>query len=342
MQFYFLNSTLAPVGAVGHVLRAAVRRRFFSPGELELFCSARQSIPQNSVYLYDAEHDVIAVLESYSRLPDGTQRLYGRSAECLLERRIIRLNGYYTGSVAGALGMVMSAYVTQATERLPVKIGNTDGLPVSAQLRYNFNRVSDWLYTTLARYGASYTLTAAERDTGFTFDVVKGQDLSPSVSERGIILREEDGDITAVRLSDDSRVAPNVLLVVGNDGRYAQYPQSSELHGIDRREGLLSARDIYPSSYSTDEAYLNALRGRGEEQLSRYRERISFTADGSCGTRRFGRDYSLGDECECVLAGGEKLKLRAVLVEYLYGNGVCRERVGFGGSGARAETAASE
>lgn len=342
MQFYFLNGTLAPVGDATHVLRAAVRRRFYSPGEIELFCSARQSLPQGSVYLYDAEHDVIAVLESYSRLPDGTQRLYGRSAECLLERRLIRLNGYYTGSVAGAVSMVMSAYVTQATDPLPVKPGNIGTLPASAHLRYNFNRVSDWLYTTLARYGASYTLTALERDESFTFNVVKGKDLSPSGSESGITLREEDGELTSVRLSDDSRVAPNVLLVVGNDGRYAQYPQSAESHGTARREGLLSARDVYPSSYSTDEAYLNALRERGEEQLSRYRERISFTADGSGGTRRFGRDYSLGDELECVLAGGEVLKLRAVLVEYLYENGVCRERVGFGGSGASAETAASE
>lgn len=332
MDFYLLGETLSVVAAVPHIISARVTRRFFAPGEIEITTSVPVRLPSSAVYVFDAERDVCAVIERVERLPDGRGVIFGRSAECLLERRVIRLGGAYNGSVAGALGMVLGKYVTGGAAPLPVKLGKTEGLPSSASLRFDFDTVSNWLYTTLARYGASYTLSASDTDGVFVFDTLCGRDLAPSDSELGVRIRESDGTLEDVSLSVDERGMSNVLYVAGSDGRYAEYPASSDVLGIRRREAFLKARDVSPSDYSTDEAYFEALRKRGEEKLSAYRERINFTGS-ACGGRyhRFGIDYDLGDLCELELTDGEILKLRVTAVQYTLEGGSTLTKVGFGG-----------
>ncbi len=332
MEFCLLNDSLAVVGYLNNIVKARVTRRFFAPGEIELTTSRIPTIPDSAHYIYEAKHGVCAVIEKMRRGEDGECVIGGRTAECLLERQLLKKEGYYIGSVAGAVNLILQQYVLTGGVFPTLRMGKTDSLPGNEKLRFEWMSVSEWLYRALARYGASYKLDLADGDDKFTFNTVTGQDLTSSGDIAGVIIREEDGSLEGARFSLDGSDYANVLCIVGNDGRYATIPETVSVVGLERREAFLEARDIYPTSFSTDDAYFAALRERGEGHLSAYRERVSFSGEVTGGKyHRFGTDYTLGDICTVELSSGISLSLRVCSVTYTYENGAELVHVGFGG-----------
>lgn len=335
MEFCLLNESLAVVGYLEHIVSARVTRRFFAPGEITVLTSHAPSLPSSARYIYEAKHGVCAVIEKLEHTEDGGGRISGRTAECLLERQLIKREGYYTGSVAGAVRLVLQLYALAGGTFPTLQIGSTDHLPGNERLRLEWTSVSEWLYRNLARYGASFCLTIADgtSDTDkFTFNTVIGRDLTPTEESAGVIIREEDGSLENARFSVDESGYANVLCVIGGDGRYASLPTDDAPSGLDRRETFLEAWDILPTAYDSDEAYFEALRERGEGRLSEYREAISFTGEVTGGNfHRYGTDYELGDICALELASGTQLSLRVCSVTYTLEDGAELIRVGFGG-----------
>ena len=331
MEFYLLDDSLTVVGTLDRITRAETTRRFFAPGELKIELFSAVSIPKRARYIYCAEYNVYAVIEKLSYTKNGSSVISGRSVECLLERQALKRSGYFNGSVENAVRVAISTFAVSSGAFPGLVIGDVSGLPTQSVTLYDWMSLSEWLYTTLGRYGASYRLDSAETDSFFTFNVVFGRNLTSRGGGKTVLIREEEGSLEDVGFSVDEKGYRNVICVVGNDGRYVTVP-SNIPDGLDRREGIIMAKDIYPASFSDDESYLAALRMRGESRLASFSERIIFTGSAfGDGTYRPGRDYDLGDICEVETKSGVTLALRVTSVKHVYEHGVKMTEVRFGG-----------
>lgn len=332
MEFYLLNDELAVVGILDRITHAKVTRRFFAHGETSVTLAHSFTVPETARYIFEPSEGSCAVLEKIEYPAAGGCILSGRSAESLFERQVLKREGYFSGSVENAVKTVLSAFASGNGAFPSFVVGDTSNLPQSAQVLFEWQSLSQWLYGILGRYGASFRLDLGEDDSVFTFNVVFGTDRS----SRGtvsvpVIISEDDGSLEDVSFSVDEEGYANVICVVGNDGKYVTVPDDAP-DGLDRREGILLARDIYPASYETEEAYLDALRYRGESRLASFSERIIFTGSASGkGTYIFGRDYFLGDICEIRTKSGQVLALRVTSVTDTYENGVVCRGIRFGG-----------
>ena len=332
MEFYLLNDELAVVGIIDRITHARVTRNFFAPGEISVSAAERVCVPDSARYIYEPGEGCCAVIEKTVYPAGGGCTVSGRSAEALFERQVLKREGYLYGSVATALEVVLLTYAPANGAFPDLAVGNITGLPDLDVIPFEWKDLSHWFYDTLARFGASYRLDMGDFDSFFTFNVVFGTDRSSFGDGKSYVLIREDGDcLENVSFSVDTKGYSNVICVVGNDGRYVTVPDNAP-SGLDRREGILFARDVYPASFETDEEYLSVLRARGESRIASYSERITFSGRASGnGMYRFGRDYFLGDICDIETKSGQHLALRVVSVTDTYENGVVLRDVRFGG-----------
>ena len=330
MEFYLLNDSLSVVGTLEGITYAEVRRRFFAPGEITVKTADKLALPKTAKYIYDAENDVYAVIERLSYPAYGGSLVSGRSVECLFERQLVKRHGYLNGSVESAVRVALTSFAVSNGAFPRLAVGDVSGLPESAVTFFDWVSLSEWLYSTLGRYGASYRLDAPGADSFFTVSVVFGRDLTSRSGGKTVLIREEDGSLDDASFSVDETDYSNVICVVGNDGRYVTLPENLP-EGLDRREGVIMAKDIYPSSFETEAAYLDALRKRGESRIKSFSERITFTGSArGDGAYVFGRDYDLGDICEIETKSGVTLALRVTSVTNVYEHGIKRTEVRFG------------
>lgn len=324
MEFCLLDLSLSVVGYIDCVTYGRVTQRFFAAGGITVRCAGSVALPESARYIYEAESGVCAVIESVSYPKDGTCVISGRTCEWLLTRQLLKRDGVFIGSVENALRTAVVSFATANGAFPNLVLGDLSGLPTEARVPFEWQSLYEWLYITLGRYGASWKLDLYENDSFFTLNVLHGRDLTPYVT-----LREEDGHLAGASFSFDEADAKNVLCVVGNDGRYVTVPDSVP-EGLDRREGVIMARDIYPTSFETEEAYFDALRDRGYDKLSSFGGRVSFTGTLSPdGVYAFGRDFFLGDLCEVVTRGSYTLPLRITEVSESFEKGVSVTEVSF-------------
>jgi len=321
MEFCLLDASLSVVARLKHITYARITRRFFAAGEITVKTAEAIAPVESARYIFEAESGVCAVIEKYSCSASGGCVLSGRTAECLFERLLVKKEGGYSGSVENAVRLAVTSF-SDTAEALPkLVIGDLSGFPETAKVSFGWESLYEWLYVTLGRYGASWRLDLGDGDDFFTLNAVHGRDFtSRDTSMKTIVLREEDGHLSGVRLSFDDEGRKNVLCVVGNDGRYVTVPDSVP-EGIERREDVLMARDIYPNSFENEEDYFDALRTRGQLRLASYKESVSFSGRVVGEAFTVGWDFDLGDICEVVTKNGLTLALRVTAVSTTFEKG---------------------
>ncbi len=243
----------------------------------------------------------------------GDLEVGGELLEGMLGDRLVLGKGGV--SAEGELGSAVLGKVEENLRSLGVVIDRAGSAPVPVSgvvgLSWNYDKLSDWLYSVLKPWGASFEVVLDFETNKPVFRLVKGADRS-SDGESGsgggsaaasvggaerAVFSSSYGNIFSLNVEKNSAKMKNFAYVEGSDGTVA------EVGGADsagrRVEIYKKASDIRPGDFDDVSAYTAALVQRGEELLAKYPASVYVSAESdSLTVPKYGRDYFLGDVCD--------------------------------------------
>ncbi len=338
MELYFLDAQFEPIteaGAVDTFSSVVWSERYFENGSFTLHFS-KELLPsvREAVYVrtgVDAETGRMRCGRITYILTDdeengGECEMGGQLLESLFDDRVLAGKGCYTGTLTQAVRKA----VTDNLRGCGVVFGEDDGiLTETVSLTYEWDTLSDWLYSVLRPFGASYRIELSPEDNVPVFRIVQGTDRSSgegsTVSETynpgQAVFSASFGNIASIRFEQDTSGMKNVLYAEGADGTVVTVDRSGT---SPRREMHKKVSDVKPADFGSTSAYTAALRQRGEEILAKHAGSVYVAAGTETDAPpKYGVDYALGDICDVAddtlgLAFG----LRLTAVDDVWENGM--------------------
>ena len=315
MEVYLLDSSFNTLCIIDKCITLEATKRFFSPGEFKM--TLEGILPVDSAYaLYEPVSKGCFVLERLEACGE-TVELSGRSLEALLEKRVLDGRGCYSGNAEKAVRLAFERNTSGDRSISGMILGDEIGLVGDGYFKTDYRSLSEFAYSTLRPFGATYRVELAGNTP--VFKVVTGKDRTRAQTRYPpAVFSESMGMVSDGQLKIDLAEHKNTAYVVGGDGR--SITVSSGTSPLDRREMFINGRDISPDEFNSDEEYFDALRSRGIETLSKHSGGIGYTGCSVYGLR-YGADYSLGDICDVDTVSGLSLSERITSVKYNFRSG---------------------
>lgn len=239
-------------------------------------------------------------IEYLTTADDGDCEMGGHMLEVLLQDRIMYGKGTYTGTVSGAaLSAVNENLRNNALTTITISSDSAE-IAESVTAGYEWDSLSDWLYSLLTPYGASYRIELDADTMKPVFRIITGTDLTSdaNVDAQPAVFSSSFGNIVLIGLERQSAGMKNVAYVEGADGTVVTLDKSGGGHV---REIYKKASDISPDDFSSSAAYTAALSVRASEVLAKLGEAVYVSAECDADALpRYGIDYHLGDICDIV------------------------------------------
>lgn len=320
MELYFLNEDFSLLdGPIESFTSVVWYERFFEAGTFTMYFprSMLSRVMQAKYVCTSAAEGELKCgrVEYISADDQGECQMGGHLLENLLSDKLITGNGVYSGTVTEA---VISA-VTSCLGETGITVGECAQIAQTVNLPYNWSTLSEWIYSVLKPYGASYTVTL-DKKTGLpVFRIVKGVDRTADGSR--VVFSASFGNIAEITMDIDRGTAKNFAYIRGKDETVVTVDKSS---GGLKREIFVNADDIAPGKFATNDEYIDALKNRGEEKLLKCPEGFSVSAECVPGTLpQYGKDYFMGDICDVADEElGISYGLRLTAVDTVWENGV--------------------
>ncbi len=337
MELYFLDAQFEPipdVGAVDTFSSVVWAERYFENGSFTLHFS-KELLPsvREAVYVrtgVEAETGRMRCGRITYILTDdeengGECEMGGYLLESLFDDRLLAGKGCYTGTLTEAV----CAAVTDNLRGCGVILGGDQAvLDEEVSLTYEWDTLSDWLYSVLRPFGASYRIELSPEDNVPVFRIVRGTDRSSGAGSTAAetyhpgqaVFSASFGNIASIRFEQDTSGMKNVLYAEGADGTMVTVDRSG---GSPKREMYKKVSDVKPADFDDAAAYTAALHQRGEEILAKYAGSVCVAAGTETDALpKYGVDYALGDLCDVAddtlgLAFG----LRLTAVDDVWENG---------------------
>ncbi len=331
MDLYFLNERFEPVtGAVDVCSSVVWAERYFENGSFTLHFP-KELLPS----VYDAVYVRTGVENGRIRCgrityvitddekEGGGCEMGGKMLESLLDDRVLSGKGCCSGTLTQAVTAAVSANLRSCG----VILGNSEVISDPVSLTYDWDTLSDWLYSVLRPFGASYRIELDPDRNVPVFRIVRGtdrssgmgQDVAENYNPGQAVFSSSFGNIASIRFERDTAGLKNVVYVEGADGTVVTVDKSG---GEPRREMHKTVTDVKPGDFANTSSYTAALRLRGEEILAKYAETFHISAETDAGVAPvYGVDYTLGDLCDVAddvlgLAFGMRLTAVDDVTEY--------------------------
>jgi len=308
MDLYFLDARFEPVtGAVDVCSSIVWSERYFENGSFTLHFP-KELLPSvyDAVYVRTGIENGrvkcgrIAYVITDDEEESGGCELGGYLLESLFDDRVLAGKGCYRGTLTSAVCAAVSANLRSCG----VVLGESAVIGDSVSLTYDWDTLSDWLYSVLRPFGASYRIELDPERNVPVFRIVRGIDRSSGVGDTvsenyntwQAVFSTSFGNIGSIRFERDTSGMKNVVYAEGADGTVVTVDGSG---GKAKREMHKAVSDVKPADFSSTSAYKTALRMRGEEILAKYSEVYHIAAETDTGVSPvYGVDYALGDICD--------------------------------------------
>ncbi len=308
MDLYFLDAAFEPMTGPMDMFTSVVwSERYFENGTFTLHFP-KELLP----VVYDATYVRTGIENGHVKCgrltylladdgEDGGCEAGGYLLEALFDDRVLSGEGCYSGTVTQAVHTAVS----ENLRGCGVVIGEDSAvLTETVSLTYEWDTLSEWLYSVLKPFGASYRIELDPAENVPVFRIVRGMDRSSGIGETvsenyntwQAVFSSSFGNISSIRFERDTVRLKNVVYVEGADGTLVTVDKSG---GKPKREMHKTVADVKPGDFSDTAAYTAALTQRGEEILANYAESVCVSAEGDAGVSpEYGRDYALGDICD--------------------------------------------
>lgn len=332
MELYFLDKDFNVVDFTDSFSSLVWSERFFDIGRFTVhFPRELFSRLADAVYVRSSPSDDGKIkcgrIEHISAESGGKCKLEGHLLECLLGDRIMSGSGVYSGTVTEAVCEAVSDNLRSCEV---IIADDQPAISDTVSLSYDHDSLTDWLYSTLKPYGASFRVTLDGETNKPVFRIVVGENRTTDSGSGGAaVFSSSFGNIVSLEYERDSTDMKNYAYVKGEDGTIVHVDESTP---YSRREIHIKADDIRREDFSTEADYRTALSVRGHEALADRTDgnRVEAECDPDA-LPKYGRDYFLGDLCDvCAPEYGLSFALRLTEADTVTENGTTTVFPSFG------------
>lgn len=288
--------------------------RYSGSGDFEISSAIDPDLLINTprgAYVISTTSEHIMIVEDLVIETDSEygNKLYisGRSAETLLERRIIWSQTNITGNLQNGIQKLLNENLinpTNADRKIPNFIFEASTDPAITALTLDAQFTGDNLYDAIKVicdvFGLGFKVTL-NRENKFVFKLYAGRDLSYDQTDNPyVIFSPEYDNILSSNYYESDRSVKNIALIAGEgEGLSRRTATVGSGSGLDRRELFVDARDISSDTEDgtlTETEYTKLLQQRGEDSMAEYSLVQTFEGEAEVGVNFvLGQDFNIGD-----------------------------------------------
>lgn len=302
MEITILNTNFEPVAIVDVYTSVIWTKRYYRPGDFELYIPANTDILphlKQDYYVTRDDDDTVMIIEKIEIQTDVENGDYyivtGRSLESILSRRIVWTQTNLNGNVVDQIYAILNNNIGSSALSYR-KISNfvcaTPKLDVADEI--SMQTTGDDLESLVTeictQYGIGWKICLGSGNN-FVFEMFKG------ITSNAHFSPEFDNLITSNYVSDKTNYKNCAKIFGEGEGTARKSYALGMARGLERREIYVDARDISSNNGEIGTSdYLQLLNARGKEKLQELVLIKSFEGEVEPSmTFQYKTDYNLGD-----------------------------------------------
>lgn len=298
------------IGIVEEPISAIWTRRYNKPGEFEIYTQATAyllDLIAEDCYITHEGDNTIMLVERVELTTDAENgnfvKIKGRSAACLLDRRIILEQTTLYGRVDQALYKLIDENAINPANpqrALPLTMDLPDVMTDTISAQYTGTNLLAAIEDICAAYGLGFRVVSDNASQVIPrFELYTGTNRSAGQSVNSpIYFSQEFENLVASSYAFDLSKYKNVAVVAGEgEGKARKRAVVGEASGLLRRELYVDARDMSTNEGEISDAdYTAQLEARGTEKLAETHTTEAFGGEvDTLNTFALDVDYSVGD-----------------------------------------------
>lgn len=348
MDFNVHDSAGVWIGIIEEPTSAIWTRRFVKPGDFEIYTPATEELfsmllpgrfdvqqtgatytitPVETVRYITRQGDKnVMIVERMELTTDEENgdfvKITGRTASCLLERRVIWKQTTLSGRVDRAIYKINvenAINPEDAARALPLSMDVPDVLDEKISAQHTGTNLLSANESICAAYGLGFRVVSdSTTQVALRFELYRGTDRSAGQTVNSpVIFSPEFENLLSTNYAFDIAKYKNVALVAGEgEGSARKRAVYGDASGLMRRELYVDARDMSSNNGEiTEDEYTAQLEARGVEKLSEAKAAEAFGGEVvTSNTFVLDVDYTLGDIVTVVNEYGIRADSRVVAV----------------------------
>lgn len=304
MDIYVLNDDLDPIAIVDNYTSLIWTKRYYTPGDFELYVPADKNllehIKQDYFIMRDDDPETAMIIEKIelkTSVEEGDFLIItGKSLESILSRRVIYNQTVLKSNVQTGIFQLINnnaigpAIADRKITNLIVR-ESTDEITETINTQFTGGYLDEAITALCKQFEIGWKMFIEKKK--FVFQLYRGKDTD-------VIFSPEFDNLISTDYFDDKTNLKNTVAVFGEGEGTARkkiWTGRATYSGLDRRELFVDARDLSSNDgeiSATD--YLLQLKARGLEKLAEYACEKSFEGEVAPDlTFSYKTDYDLGD-----------------------------------------------
>lgn len=300
MEIRVYTADLNFIGIIENETSFIWTRRYFKPGEFELYCPAteyNQSLLQmGNLVTYRGANEAGAIEYLITEQTNLKNQITakGRFLESYMDRRIII--GTYTAEDK-LIESVMRELIQKVTAIPRVMLSDSIGDDQTVTFQATYKNLLEYEKKLSQASNIGFRFEPDYNEKIIRFQLYKGIDRSESQTDRNRVIFAEDYDnISEAKHTVNDQTYYNVCYVGANDNATIVIAGDDTMEGLDRREMYTDGSTVNRDDFGSDSAYKAGLREYGGQTLGGYTETDSFECTTLAnGNFVYRQDYDLGD-----------------------------------------------
>ena len=310
MDFNIYDSSGVWVGIIEEPTSAIWTRAYNKPGDFEIYTPATPELLNliaEDCYITRQGDDGVMVVERFELTTDAEDgdfvKVSGRSAACLLDRRIILEQTTLSGRVDRAVYKLINENASNpsdADRRLPLVMAAPDVLADTISAQHTGTNLLEAVEAICAAYGMGFRVVSdSKTEIVLRVELYVGKDRRASQSiNSSVIFSPEFENLLSTNYAFDVSKYKNVAIVAGEgEGKARKRAVYGAGAGLMRRELFVDARDMSTNDGEiSDSEYTAQLEARGAEKLAEAQAVEAFDGEvDTAHTFALDVDYTVGD-----------------------------------------------
>lgn len=338
MDFNIHDSSGVWIGIIEEPTSAIWTRRYNKPGDFEIYAPATKdlldAIAEDCLITRDDRKDTVMIVERMELTTDAENgnfvKLSGRSASCLMDRRIILEQTNLSGRVDRAIYRIIDENAINPADparKLPLTMEIPDVMAAAISAQHTGTNLLEAVESICAAYGLGFrvvyddaTRVVPRVELYVGKDRSAGQDVNSPV-----IFSPEFENLVSSEYAFDMTKYKNVAIVAGEgEGKARKRAVYGAASGLMRRELYVDARDMSTNDGEISDAdYMAQLEARGAEKIAETQATEAFGGEvDTVNTFELDADYTIGDIATVENEYGIRVDARiAAVSEYWDENG---------------------
>lgn len=299
------------IGIIEEPTSAIWTRAYYKPGDFELYTPATAElldmIAEDCLITRADDDNTVMIVERVELTTDAENgdfvKIKGRSASCMLDRRVVWQQTTFSGRVDRAVYKLIDENAVRPVDparKLPLSMGVPETLATRIDAQHTGTNLLEATQTLCASHGMGFrVVTDSKTVVNMRVELFVGKDRRAGQTVNSpVIFSPEFENLLSTSYAFDVSKFKNIALVAGEgEGAARKRAVFGVASGLKRRELFVDARDMSTNDgeISADD-YVAQLAARGAEKLAEMQVVEAFGGEtDTVNTFTLDVDYTVGD-----------------------------------------------